>query len=141
MLEETSRSRLTVIRVRAPDARDEQVWIQSSISQTHKLPRNHRDDFTFSRTDLLMISNRGEDIATLELECFRAGESGICIGSNRRGTILAYEGQGSITLRMKAGEVLTVRSIDALEPRGSYTDGDGNQRSIPIRTGQMYGGT
>jgi hypothetical protein len=123
--------KLSTIRVTVPDITDGQVWIQSTLSETHKLTRGLRDDFSFDRRALVIITNRGEDFCTLTLECFRAGESGLFIGSNRRGGRALAESD-SFTLRMKPGEALTVRSIDAVEPRGAHADGS----PIAIRPGQ-----
>lgn len=123
--------KLTSIRVQVMDCADEQVWIQSTISATHKLPRNHKDDFTFGRSDLLIIKNHGEDECTFFMEVVKAAESGVFIGSNRRGGRGLTEGD-SLTMLMRAGEVLSVRSYDAVEPVGTHGDGS----PIGIRPGQ-----
>lgn len=123
---------LSSIRVSVPglDA-DEQVWIQSSISATHKLPRNHKDDFSFTDTDIVMISNRGESVALMHLEAIRCAEGGLFIGSNRRGGIGMRPGE-ILKMKMRPGEVLTVRSVCAREPGQTHADGS----AVRIRAGQ-----
>lgn len=123
--------RLSSVLVRVPDADDSQIWLQSSISPTHRLPRGTREEFSFSRDSLSMLSNRGGDLATVVIDCTKCGESGICIGSNRRGACLMREGQ-RLKLRLRAGEVLTLRSLDAIEPGSKDSEG----RAVALRPGQ-----
>jgi hypothetical protein len=120
------KANLSSIRLKVLDGRDDQVWVQSSISATHKLPRNDREDFSFSRTDLVVIQNRGEDFCTLSLECVGTAESALFIGSNRRAGVSMRGNQG-MKILMKPGEALTARSVDALEPGGA---------GVSIRPGQ-----
>ncbi len=127
----TEKVKSSAIRLKVLDGADGQVWLQSSISATHKLPRGEREAFSFYRSDLLIIQNRGEDFVTLFLECVANAESAIFIGSNRRAGVSMRPGQG-FKLLMKPGEALTVRSFDAVEPK-STQDGGG---PIAIRTGQ-----
>jgi len=128
----TDIKRLSTIRVTALDMDgDEQVWIQSDISATHKLHKGLRDDFSFVDTSLLMIPNVGETPARIRIEAFQCAEGGIFIGSNRRAGVTLRQGD-VLNAKMRGRETLTVRSIAAREP-GSK-DGDGN--AVMIRPGQ-----
>jgi len=132
MSEWNNRAVLSSIRVQSPDiASDGQIWVQSSLAETTRMHRGAKEDFSFSRKDLIVIPNRGEDFATLILECIKAGESGLFIGSNRRGGLFIRESH-QLKIRMKPGEVLTVRSMDAVEPEGRQDHGP-----VMIRPGQQ----
>ena len=98
------------IRLRTPDIDDDQVWIQSTGSETHRLQRGTREDFWFTAQDLVVISNRGGHRATLSIELLKSATEGIFIGSNRVGGFRMREGERKI-LRLKAGEVLSVRDL------------------------------
>lgn len=105
---------VTSIRLKTPDISDGQVWVQSTISATHKLVRKLIDDFSFTDTDVVLVSNRGGEIATLELQAMKCAQGGLFIGSNRRAGTPLREGE-QIRIRMKPGEVLTVRDVFARE--------------------------
>jgi hypothetical protein len=122
ILNGSPKASLSTIKIKTPDITDGQVWVQSSIFQTIKLNRGTKEEFTFSRSDLVVITNRGEDFCTLDIELIARGETGIFIGSNRRGGRSMAEGE-SMQTKMRPGEVLTVRSIDMVEPRGTNADG------------------
>lgn len=123
--------KLSTIEIKVADGQDEQVWVQSTISATHKLPRQTKDQFSFGQSDLVILTNRGSDFATCHLHAVACGESGILIGSNRRATVLLRVDTDR-TLLMKPGEVLTIRSVDAIEPRP-----DAMGRPIAIRSGHI----
>ena len=108
------KQKLTSIRLKVPDSEDGQVWVQSTISATHKLVRGLKDDFSFSDTDIVLVSNRGGDLATLVLDAVRTAQGAVFIGSNRRAGATLREGD-RIAIRLRAGEVLTVRDIQARE--------------------------
>lgn len=112
------RAMLSSVRVRVPDGDDGQLWVQSSIAGTHKLPRGTREEFSITRDSLTMISNRGGGIATLVLEGIACAEGALYIGSNRRAGTPLRAGE-TLKLRLRAGEVLTLRSLYAVEPGGT----------------------
>lgn len=130
-IQSSQKQKLSTIRVATPDSDDGQIWIQSTISATHKLTRGLKDDFSFTATDLLLITNRGGGSATCIVEGFACAESGIFIGSNRRGGLALREGERRKIL-MRPGEVLSVRSVDAYEPGSKQPDGS----HVRIRAGQ-----
>lgn len=116
------RKRANSIRVSTPDADDQQIWIQSSIAPTFKLKRGFKDDFSFFETDLFVLTNRGGGPATCRLEGLCAPQGAIFIGSNRRANVSLRERETRVFL-LKAGEVLTLRSIRAEEPGQKHADG------------------
>lgn len=118
--------KLKSLRIHTPDCRDEQVWIQSSCGQTYKMPHGHKDDFSFTNRDILLVSNRGEDFCTVKLEGVKldSGDA-IFIGSNRRAGCYLHDGQ-RIVYKLKPGEVLTARDINARE----------KQTGVEIKPGQ-----
>jgi hypothetical protein len=108
---------LNSIRIKLPDITDEQIWIQSTAAQTWRLIRGIEDDFSFSETDLVMLTNRAEsECATCFLEGISCPDGAIYIGSNRRAGLLLRAGERR-ALVLKPREVLTLRSICAREPR------------------------
>ena len=121
---------LSSLRVKTLDGPDGGLWVQSSIAPTHKWPRGHSDDFSFSRSDLVILHNVTEDFLSIRLECIGAAEAAIFIGSTRRGSKVLRPDSHGLRVRMQPGEVLTVRSLFAVEPK---PDMHGNP--IPIRTG------
>src|ERR1700677_4740992 len=131
IIESSPRQKLSTLKVRVPDIDDEQVWIQSTISATHKLPRGLADEVSFCETDLVLITNRGGHSATCILEAVSCAKEGILIGSNRRGSIALPQGREH-TILMRPGEVLTVRSLYAEEPGQRHADGS----PVRIRNGQ-----
>ena len=128
-----NRAALTSIKVTTPDSDDNQIWLQSSIAPTTKLlrGRNNAETFSFTADSLQQISNRGGELATVIIDCEACGESGIFVGSNRRSGRVMRAGE-RLTLRLRPDEVLTVRSLDAIEPRSR--DSDGN--AVRLRPGQ-----
>lgn len=127
------RKRLSTVKLHVPDIVDGQVWVQSSIADTHKLIRGQRDAFSFTEVDLLVVGNRGEDRCTLTIDGDHCAESGILIGSTRRACMVLRQGERRVIL-LKAGEVLTIRSLDMCEPHGKHADGS----PIRVRPGQSY---
>lgn len=123
--------KLSTIEITVADGQDEQVWVQSTIAATHKLPRQTKDQFSFGQSDLVILTNRGSDFVTCHLRAIACAESGILIGSNRRGTTVLRTDTDR-TLLMKPGEVLTIRSVYAVEPKP-----DAMGRPIPIRSGHI----
>ena len=105
---------MSSVRVHTYGCNDEQIWVQSSLAPTYRLQRRAKEDFSFTNTDIALVSNRGGDISPVMLECVRAGTVGLFVGSNRRGGFPLREGQSKL-IQMKPGEVLTVRDIDARE--------------------------
>lgn len=129
----TDRKRLSTVKLHVPDIVDGQVWVQSSISDTHKLIRGQRDSFSFTEVDLLVVGNRGEDRCTLTIDGEHCAESGVLIGSTRRAAMALRQGERRVIL-LQAGEVLTIRSLDMCEPHGTNADGT----PIKVRPGQAY---
>lgn len=120
------------IRVSIPDGDDQQIWLQSSIAETLRLKRGFTDLFSFFETDLVMLTNRGSGLATCRVEGTACPQGAIFIGSNRRANVSLREGETRVFL-LKAGEVLTLRSIRAEEPGMRHADGS----PVYIRAGQI----
>lgn len=118
---------LSCIRIHTLDNRDESVWVQSSADRTYRMPRGHKDDFSFTDTDIIVISNRAEEPCTLRLQGVGIKDSGLFIGSNRRAGFYLRDGEHNRrALRMAPGEVLTVRNINMRE----------KQTGVKVRPGQ-----
>jgi hypothetical protein len=101
--------RLHNVRLKVPDISDNQVWVQSSLNATHKLVRGLKEDFSFTDTDLVLVSNRGSDLCTLEIIALSdAGD--LMAASNRRATFPLWKDQ-RVKVLMKAGEVITLRCV------------------------------
>lgn len=123
--------KLSTVQIEVPDCDDQQIWVQSSIAATHKLTRRLKDQFSFTQTDLLLITNRGGGLATCILESIACAEGGIFIGSNRRAGFPLRPSERRAIL-MRPGEVLSVRSAYAVEPGQFNADGS----PVRIRSGQ-----
>jgi hypothetical protein len=125
-----NRAALTTVKISTPDSDDNQIWLQSSIAATHRLQRRESETFSFTADSLQLITNCGGDIATVLLDCTACAESGLFVGSNRRGGVMMTAGQ-RLTVKMRAGEVLSLRSLDACEP---HSRDDGGR--VRLRPGQ-----
>jgi hypothetical protein len=128
----TGRQKLSTIKISVPDAAADSIWIQSSIAQTWKLARGDKDEFSFTDTDLVALSNRGGDKATVHLRAVQCAEEGIYVSSTRRGGWV-FRPKQSRKLLLDPGEVLTFRSIYAREPGMAHADGT----PVHIRLGQV----
>jgi hypothetical protein len=116
------------VKVSIPDATDNQIAVQSTCGQTHRLPRGFSDEFSFGVTDLVILVNTGGDRATVSLQPMLTPQDALYIGSTRRAGYIA-RGRQSRTHRMQPGEVITIRSLYAVEP--------GSRGRVPIHPGQV----
>lgn len=122
---------LSAFRIRVRGGRDGQLWLQSTCSATHKLPRMGYfaggELFSFGRADIVQLTNTGGDPVRVTLRAEMLPQEAILVTSSRRGGFVLRGSQDENTLRLADHEVLTLRSLAAYEPRSH----------IPIQAGQV----
>jgi hypothetical protein len=120
------------VKISVPDITDGAVVVQSSVAQSHPLPRGFSDEFSFGESDLVIINNRGGDKATVRLQAILTPQDGLYFGSTRRGGWLERSRE-TRTVRMQPGEVITIRSLHAIEPHSRTRR---SPEGVPIHPGQ-----
>lgn len=118
---------LSAVKLELPDALEGQVALISSLAATKLLPRGFRDEFVFGQRDLVVLQNRSlSEKATLIIRATLTPQEGIYVGSTRRGgVVLRRTRSHRYKVLIEAGEVVTLRSLYAEEPRSG----------VPVRPG------
>lgn len=116
----SDRVRTNCIRLRTHDGIDEAIKVFSNVSESHRLPRNCTDDFSWPRDAITVIKNLSEQDATVSIEMLRTDSEYVVLRSSRGAAKSLYAGQPS-THVLHAGEAWTLRSCDALSPVGQLS--------------------
>jgi hypothetical protein len=111
---------LNNIRLRSRDCADGSLHVKSNLGRTTVLPRNDTDDFSFGKDDIVVIINKSEDKFTLEFEVLRLSKDTdyLVLSFTRKGT-RKIDASTRADIKMEAGEALTIRANNALNPGGT----------------------
>lgn len=113
----TERVATNTVRLRTHDAVDESIKIFSNVSESHRLPKNFTDDFSWPRDAIVVIKNLSEQDATVSIEMLRTDSEYVVLRSSR-GPAKTFAAGIASTHTLHAGEAWTLRSCDALTPVG-----------------------
>lgn len=116
----TDRVQTNCLRISSHDCIDESVKIFSSVSHSHRLPKNTTDDFSWPRDAIVVIKNLSEQECAVSLEVLRCDSEYVVLRSSRGPAKAFHPGQKS-THPLRPGEAWTLRSCDALTPVGQLS--------------------
>lgn len=118
----TEKATLNSIRLWSTDCIDQSIKLFSNFGESIKLPRNHKDDFSWNRDGIFVVKNLSEQDCTLHLGIIACTGDIVVMRSSHQ-SARVFKAGDSATRLLKAGESLTFRADNANDPtRGVHTN-------------------
>lgn len=118
----TERATLNSIRVVSTDCIDQSIKLFSNFGESVRLPRNHKDDFSWDRDGLMVMKNLSEQDCTVEVGVIGCTGEYVVMRSSHQSSRVFRAGESAKRL-LKAGESLTFRANNAQDrARGIHTN-------------------
>jgi hypothetical protein len=92
------------------------VKVLSNLAESTLLPKNDQDDFSWPASGITVVKNVTESDGTLELKVLKSGAG--LVARSSRGTAKILDETFEATIPLRAGEAITLRSLDHETPKG-----------------------